>query len=330
MLLTEFLIEYIEFEHYVLIDHISFFKKRHISEKNGSYTYSNTIFCTKCFEHFRSENLLNIHKEICGKRTNKKVFPSEDQSIHYNNHEYNFKRIFTGYADFESILIENTSTTDCDKCDNSTINDNHEDICPHSFTTILQNHYAISVSFVIVDRHGKLVHEFCYTGEDVVLKFMNNVLKCEDLLVNVVKFYEYMLFDEDDKKTFDRESICFICKNKRLDKGLKEYPFSEFDPKVRDHDHLTGKYLDAAHRSCNLNKRREKPFLSIFMHNFSGYDSHLILPFLTKKLFPGIESVNVIPKSGEKFMSIKINQKITFLDSMSFLSGSLDSLNESF
>ena len=158
---------------------------------------------------------------------------------------------------------------------------------------------------------------------------MNNVLKCEDLLVNVVKFNEYMLFDEEDKKSFDRESVCFICKNKRLEKGLKQYPFSELDCKVRDHDHLTGKYLGAAHRSCNLNKRREKPFLSIFMHNFSGYDSHLILPFLTKKLFPGIDSVKVIPKSAEKFMSIKINQKITFLDSMSFLSGSLDSLNES-
>ena len=138
-----------------------------------------------------------------------------------------------------------------------------------------------------------------------------------------------MLFDKEDKKAFDSELSCFICKNKRLDKGLKQYPFSDLDPKVRDHDHLTGKYLGAAHRSCNLNKRREKPFLSIFMHNFSGYDSHLILAFLTKTVFPGIESVNVIPKSAEKFMSIKINQKITFLDSMSFLSGSLDSLNES-
>ena len=64
------------------------------------------------------------------------------------------------------------------------------------------------------------------------------------------------------------------------------------------------------------------------MHNFSGYDSHLILPYLTKSLLPEIESVSVIPKSGEKFMSIKINQQITFLDSMNFLSGSLDSLND--
>ena len=104
VLFTEFEIEDIDFGHYILIDHNSFLKKRYISEKNSFYSYSNTIFCTKCFEHFRSENLLNIHKEVCGKRTHKKVFPAEDQSIHFKNHEYNFKRIFTGYADFESIL----------------------------------------------------------------------------------------------------------------------------------------------------------------------------------------------------------------------------------
>ena len=64
------------------------------------------------------------------------------------------------------------------------------------------------------------------------------------------------------------------------------------------------------------------------MHNFSGYDSHLILPFLTTKLLPEIRSVEVIPKSGEKFMQININKQISILDSMSFLAGSLDSLNE--
>ena len=137
-----------------------------------------------------------------------------------------------------------------------------------------------------------------------------------------------MIYTNEDKQCFESASLCHICKNRRKNKNTPEYPFTNMDPKVRDHDHLTGKFLGAAHNTCNLNKRREKPFLSIFMHNFSGYDSHLILPYLTKKVLPEVETVSVIPKSGEKFMAIKINQKITFLDSMSFLSGSLDSLNE--
>ena len=62
-------------------------------------------------------------------------------------------------------------------------------------------------------------------------------------------------------------------------------------------------------------KTRETIFVH-FMHNFSGYDSHLILPVLSKKLLPEIETISVIPKYIEKFMAIKINQRITFLDSL--------------
>ena len=103
------------------------------------------------------------------------------------------------------------------------------------------------------------------------------------MLINSTKFNKYMIYTNEDKQCFESASLCHICKNRRKNKNTPEYPFTNMDPKVRDHDHLTGKFLGAAHNTCNLNKRREKPFLSIFMHNFSGYDSHLILPYLTKK-----------------------------------------------
>ena len=160
------------------------------------------------------------------------------------------------------------------------------------------------------------------------LSFVQNVLKCEEVLINTTKFNKYMVFTEEDREAFSNSYVCHICNNRRKNKDTSYYPFSEQDPKVRDHDHLTGKFLGSAHKSCNLNKRREKPFLSVFMHNFSGYDSHLILPYLTRNILPEVEKISVIPKSAEKFMSIKINNQITFLDSMNFLSGSLDSLND--
>ena len=77
-----------------------------------------------------------------------------------------------------------------------------------------------------------------------------------------------MIFNEENRQDFERSTVCFICNNDKGVKGKKEKPFTESDPKVRDHDHLTGIYLGTAHKTCNLNKRREKPFLSIFMHNF--------------------------------------------------------------
>ena len=47
-----------------------------------------------------------------------------------------------------------------------------------------------------------------------------------------------------------------------------------------------------------------------------GYDSHLILPYLTQTKIPNISHVNVVPRSSEKFLSISINQRVTFLDSL--------------
>ena len=256
------------------------------------------------------------------------MFPDKDERIEYKNHENNFKRIFTGYADFESVLEDTHNDLGCSDCISSFGEDGRESECTHSFTIQTKRHRPICVCFIIVDRYGSLVHEFSYTGDDVVVKFIKNVLQCEQLLINTTKFNKYMIFTKENRDEFEKASVCFICNNNRGIKGKQEKKISESDPKVRDHDHLTGVYLGAAHKTCNLNKRREKPFLSIFMHNFSGYDSHLILPVLSKKLLPEIETISVIPKSIEKFMAIKINQRITFLDSLNFLSSGLDTLFE--
>ena len=85
------------------------------------------------------------------------------------------------------------------------------------------------------------MHEFTYTGTDVVERFINNVLSCEELLVNTAKFNEYMIFTEQDKFDFERSTVCYICRNTDGPKTVKEKPFSIEDPKCRDHDHITGR-----------------------------------------------------------------------------------------
>ena len=271
VLLVEFEHNDMEHSHYILIEKASFFKKRYISPVTAKYSYASTIFCDVCLEHFRSGQLLDLHKEVCGK-ANKciKVFPKKGETLHFENHEFAFKRIFTGYADFESILEDTSNPLKCPECCSTVETEYYE--CAHSFTIPTNIHQPCSVSFVIIDRYGKLVHSFKYTGEDVILHFIKDVLNCEDVLVNTTKFNRYMIFGRKEKDEFDKADICYICKNNKGIKGKAEKPFSPEDPKVRDHDHLTGKFLGASHMTCNLNKRREKPFLSIFFHNFSGTD----------------------------------------------------------
>ena len=58
------------------------------------------------------------------------------------------------------------------------------------------------------------------------------------------------------------------------------------DDKVRDHDHLTGKYRGAAHNRCNsICKQKSSSFVPIFLHNFSGCDCHILFEELLTQAY---------------------------------------------
>ena len=98
--------------------------------------------------------------------------------------------------------------------------------------------------------------------------------------------------------------------------------------KVRDHDHLTGKYR-AAHSKCNKNvKQKQSSFVPIFFHNFFGYDCHHIFEELLTQAHKMGSEPKIIPKSMEIFVSAQVGC-LRFLDSHRFLSSSLDKLVKS-
>eukprot|EP00952_Eustigmatos_sp_NYUAD-ZCMA_P012422 49955-Eustigmatos_ZCMA.PRE.1 len=51
--------------------------------------------------------------------------------------------------------------------------------------------------------------------------------------------------------------------------------------RVRDHDHLTGKFRGAAHSCCNI-KYQVKTMFPCFFHKNTGYDSNFILREIEK------------------------------------------------
>ena len=55
------------------------------------------------------------------------------------------------------------------------------------------------------------------------------------------------MFAEDEKR-FQLSNKCWIC-NKL---------FTAEDIKVKDHDHVTGKYRGSSHKNCNINLRITK------------------------------------------------------------------------
>ena len=114
----------------------------------------------------------------------------------------------------------------------------------------------------------------------------------------------------EENERFEKSNICWICG------GL-----INFDQKVRDHCHITGKYRGAAHWSCNINLKISKK-VSVISHNLKGYDSYLIFKELSKFNC----KINVIPNGLEKYMSFTLNKNLVFIDSMLFMNSSLDKL----
>ena len=114
----------------------------------------------------------------------------------------------------------------------------------------------------------------------------------------------------EENEEFERANICWICGK-----------LINFDNKVRDHCHITGKYRGAAHWSCNINLKICEKVLVIF-HNLNGYDSHLIFKKLSKFDCRG----SVISNGLEKYMSFTVKKNLIFIDSMLFMNSSLDKL----
>ena len=113
----------------------------------------------------------------------------------------------------------------------------------------------------------------------------------------------------EDEEICNNSHICWICKQElNMDK-------------VRDHCHVTGRIRGAAHNKCNINLRLPRK-LTIIFHNLQGYDGHIV----SKELNNFDVDIGVIPKVIDEYMSIIVNSHITFIDSLQFYSGSLDTL----
>ena len=64
---------------------------------------------------------------------------------------------------------------------------------------------------------------------------------------------------------FNKSAICWICKRS----------FKKGDAKVKDNDHINGKYLNAVHQYWKLNFIQTKE-LYVVLHDLQDYNSRLI------------------------------------------------------
>ena len=151
-------------------------------------------------------------------------------------------------------------------------------------------------------------------------KFWRDIINIQETMDSITKINKQIIMTEQDRNHFDKATQCEAC-------GIN----FKYTQKVQDHDHLTAKYRYALCKTCNLKLRESRNNISIFLHNFSGFDSHILMTSLPSNL-----TVFITPMSSEKIIALTIQRdmetknknqcftKFIFKDSASFLQASLE------
>ncbi|XP_071444738.1 uncharacterized protein [Hetaerina americana] len=259
--------------------------------KHGVYV------CKRCFSHFSLNEKLNEHHKDCILN-----FPSEiilptddDKWLQFTNFSNTTRVPFVVYADFECML------TKVEPLDN------------HSNTKACQKHEVISFCMLLVSSSGNMFEPELYRGPEAVQVFLQKLRETSLYVQGIYNNKTPITMTQEDISNFETARTCHIC-----GKDLDSVP-------VRDHDHVSGKFRGAAHKSCNANFQAPN-FLPVFIHNLSNYDAHLIVPYLGYD----DQETKCIPNTEERYISVSkhvnANFSYRFLDSFRFLGAPLSKL----
>ena len=258
------------------------------------------FYCYYCLHGFTREDLLIKHKNDCFNINGiqKITLPNKyNNTLKFENYYKQLPIPFVIYADCESLLKKIDTVS---KLNTS------------SYTEEKQVHEACSFGYKLVccydDKYSKPIK--INRGENCTEWFMKELLNLSQYINDTIKsvFNKEMILTNDDITNFNNATKCNICNN------------SLGEDKVKDHDHITGKYRGATHSKCNINYKICNK-VPIFFHNLKGYDSHHIL----SKLGKYFSNIQCIPNNMEKYMAIMTTQ-YKFVDSMQFMNESLEKL----
>lgn len=279
-------------QHFVLIKSLSGL----LSKKS---THRQKYYCIRCFHGFVKEENLLKHREDCIKfKIQVTQCPHEDY-LRFTSFRKTIRHPLYIVADFECVL------KDCDDSEDT------------SATCKEKLHIPCGFSYKVIsdyEEYEKDVYTFraANPDENVSDVFILRLHEEYESAKQLLETDEPMrALTEEQLKEFNEAQTCYLCEDLLN------------NDKVKDHCHYTGKYIGAAHNSCNLERRTDKR-IPVVIHNLKNYDCHLFI----KELYAhedDAEKVHIIPRTMEKYVSVQ-TPKFRFIDSYQHLNTSLDTL----
>ena len=298
---------------------------------------------------------LNCEELIKTTKSHEKINEIYTKCLNEHHFRQNFFKCDGCLSQFKTALVSN-------QCKCHSEDDDHEKVlnnclecfrneeekfsdCNHITTQNIKKLETSGYGFILFDNYRKkIVKKKVYFQEsekeleplDHFMKYLRNDIS--DYVQQEFEKVAPMVISETEEKQFQQAQFCYCC-------GKKSSSL------VRDHCHVLGIYRGACCKTCNkiLTIRNE---VSIWAHNLSGFDGHMVLRSLGKEW----DSYRIIPRNSEKFTGITMSKKFnpilaisaldliegaeeekeseyktkdkyikfTFKDTMSFLQGSLD------
>jgi hypothetical protein len=122
----------------------------------------------------------------------------------------------------------------------------------------------------ILSLEAALKYDFDEDPDKLVAKFIN-VLETlhTSHIFGLQANKDIPSLTEEEQQAYNSATTCEKC-------GCQ---FTSQEPKVRHHDHTSGKYIGPWCRRCNLLEGRRLFQTIVIFHNFHGYDSHFIVRY---------------------------------------------------
>ncbi|MEL7079369.1 MAG: hypothetical protein AAGM46_26060, partial [Cyanobacteria bacterium J06582_2] len=288
--------------HYSLITNLSRLLAHLNNRQNAKH------FCFYCFKAFIKPHTLQKHISSCKLTYSQKVkLPgknTKDEFLSFDKFPNQLKVPFVIYCDLESITSKISNCSPNPELSSTTKYERHE-CCSYGYKVV-----CVNPTF---SKPLKIVR-----SKNPIQLMIRDLLNERDYINEILENHiAPMRLSFEEELEFNHSNICHICEN----------PLGA--DRVRNHCHLTGNFLGAAHSNCNLQFKYSKKnggyLIPVIFHNLSGYDSHLILSNigqLDSKL-----KLNCIPHTNEKYLSFSL-MNLRFIDSFQFLSSSLESLGK--
>ena len=172
-------------------------------------------------------------------------------------------------------------------------------------TTYSQHHKVCAATTILCSIFGKYNQlTVIKVGDNALTEFLDVLIELNTAIVEELWTNRPMKrMSAQKREWYENATQCYICR----------HAFEENDPKgpkVRDHDHITGFFVCAEHRQCNVER-----FVSFRIPVFLLYDGHLIVHEFGKRLDRQIE---VIGQNMEKYLQVEWGNNMVFRDSLQF------------